>query len=112
MNERNLVPFTSNQSREEAVKNGRKGGQVSGESRRERKRIREALENHLQEIDPETGEQRIIALCRAVIERAIAGDVRACEFIRDTIGEKPVTRVATSTPDPEVIEGVEKALFG
>lgn len=112
MNERNLVPFTSNQSREEAVRNGKKGGRASGESRRERKRIKEALENHLQEIDPETGEQRIITVCRAVIDRAIAGDVRACEFIRDTIGEKPVAMVATSTPAPEVFDALEKAFFG
>ena len=47
-----------------------------------------------------------------VMKRAIAGDVRAAEFIRDTIGEKPIERVANITPDPEIISGVEKALFG
>ena len=44
-NEENLVPFTSNQSREEAVSNGRKGGIRSGEVRRQnadlKKRLRE-----------------------------------------------------------------------
>ena len=35
----NLKPFTSNQSRDEAVKNGRKGGKKSGEVRREKKII-------------------------------------------------------------------------
>ena len=36
-NENNLVPFTSEQSHEEAVKNGRKGGIASGEAKRNRK---------------------------------------------------------------------------
>ena len=105
--------FTSNQSRVEAGENGRKGGIASGESRRERKAIRDALNDYLQQIDPETGEQRIIAICRAVIAKAVAGDVRACEFIRDTIGEKPISRTENiSAPDPAIIESVEKALFG
>ena len=37
MNEQNLVPFTSDQDREEAAKNGRKGGKASGEARRRKK---------------------------------------------------------------------------
>ncbi len=42
-NEENLKPFTSDQSHEEAVKNGRKGGIKSGESKREKKEFRELL---------------------------------------------------------------------
>ena len=38
-NEQNLVPFTSDQSHEEAVKNGKKGGIASGKARRERKTL-------------------------------------------------------------------------
>lgn len=40
-NEQNLKPFTTEQSREEAVKNGRKGGIASGEARRAKKTRRE-----------------------------------------------------------------------
>ena len=36
-NEQNLKPFTSEQSREEAVKNGSKGGTKSGQVRAEKK---------------------------------------------------------------------------
>lgn len=43
-NEQNLIPFTSNQSREEAKKNGHKGGQKSGEVRRQRKAMKEQME--------------------------------------------------------------------
>lgn len=37
-NEQNLKPFTSDQNREEAAKNGKKGGIKSGEARRAAKR--------------------------------------------------------------------------
>lgn len=43
-NEQNLIPFTSNQSREEAKKNGTKGGKKSGEVRRQRKAMKEQME--------------------------------------------------------------------
>jgi hypothetical protein len=43
-NEENLIPFTSDQSREEAKKNGRKGGIASGISRRRKRSLREAAD--------------------------------------------------------------------
>lgn len=43
-NEQNLIPFTSEQNREEAKKNGTKGGIKSGEVRRQRKAMREQME--------------------------------------------------------------------
>ena len=42
-NEQNLIPFTSSQNREEAKKNGRKGGKASGETRRKKANFRKAL---------------------------------------------------------------------
>lgn len=39
--EDNLIPFTSEQNREEASKNGKKGGVASGEARRRKKSMRE-----------------------------------------------------------------------
>ena len=38
-NEQNLVPFTSDQSRDQAKKNGRKGGVASGKAKRQRKTL-------------------------------------------------------------------------
>ena len=46
-NVQNLTPFTSEQSHEEAVKNGAKGGKASGEARRRKKSMREAMETML-----------------------------------------------------------------
>lgn len=43
-NEQNLIPFTSDQNREEAKKNGRKGGIKSGEVRRQRKAMKEQMD--------------------------------------------------------------------
>ena len=45
-NPENVKPyeFTSEQSREEAAKNGRKGGIASGEARRKKKTLRETAE--------------------------------------------------------------------
>lgn len=40
-NEQNLKPFTSEQSHEEAVKNGRKGGIESGKAKRKQKTLAE-----------------------------------------------------------------------
>lgn len=42
-NEENLIPFTSEQNREEAKKNGRKGGIASGKARRERKALNQTI---------------------------------------------------------------------
>ena len=42
-NEENLVPFTSEQNREEAAKNGRKGGIRSGEVRRQNADLKKRL---------------------------------------------------------------------
>lgn len=43
-NEQNLVPFTSDQNREEAAKNGKKGGVASGIARRQKRTLREIAE--------------------------------------------------------------------
>lgn len=94
-NNDNLKPFNSNQSREEAKKNGRKGGIKSGEAKRRRKTMREMLDYLLsKEITNKNGEKAttLEAVMVATIKKALTGDTRAAEFIRDTIGEKPTDR--------------------
>ena len=89
-NEQSLIPFTSNQSREEAKKNGRKGGIASGEARRRRKTLKEELLLMLE--DEEVQKSVTIAL----INQAQKGNVKAYEMIRDTIEEKPVEKVQST----------------
>jgi chorismate synthase len=113
-NEQNLVPFTSEQSREEAVKNGQKGGIASGQSRRARKTLRAELEILLsaQTIDKETGKKTESTVQEAVtvalVKQALKGNTKAFEIIRDTIGEKPVERVTLAEIDQATVNLVEK----
>lgn len=95
-NEENLIPFTSDQSREEAKINGRKGGIASGEARRAKKTMKEMLDYLLEkEIEnSRTGEKVTYreAILTSAIKKAIKGDIKASQFIRDTAGEAPITK--------------------
>ena len=88
-NEQNLKPFTSDQSREEAKKNGRKGGIRSGEVKRENKLIRERILERMGESDWDT-------MIDNLIERA-SNDTKSFEVLRDTIGQKPVEQLELSS---------------
>lgn len=102
-NEQNLKPVTS---KKEARERGRKGGLASGEARRKRKTLKEELLLMLSE--GETQQSVTIAL----IEKAMSGDTKAFEVIRDTIGEKPVDKVIIADVEPSVIAEVEAMVTG
>ena len=113
-NEQNLVghEFTSDQNREEAAKNGRKGGIASGKARRQRKAMQEiariVLDMPYEGGDTEdiegisfdgfpdanltVGERAMLAVAR----KAMRGDASALAFLRDTAGEKPAEKVEVS----------------
>lgn len=77
-------------STEEAQAWGRKGGLASGIARREKKTLRAALEVLLDrklEGSSLTGRE---AVAVALFEKAMSGDVKAFQELRDTVGEKPV----------------------
>lgn len=82
----NLIP-ASKQTPEERRKNGRKGGIASGIARNERKTLKEQLLILLENGDT----QKEVSL--ALISKALTGDTKAFEVIRDTIGEKPKEQV-------------------
>lgn len=88
----NLKPI---RSKEEAREKGKKGGKKSGEVRRAKKTMRELLDYLLEkEITNKKGEKATTkeAILVAAIKKAIAGDIKALQFIRDTIGEMPVIK--------------------
>lgn len=97
-NEQNLKVPTSSEAR----KNGRKGGLASAEAKRKRKSLKEELLLMLSDGDV----QKSVTL--ALIEKAMAGDTKAFEVIRDTIGEKPVDRLIVSEVDADVVSEVER----
>ena len=76
---------------EEARINGKKGGIASGKSRAKRKEFKEELKLLL-EIVNEDGETNNTKVSVALLTRALNGDTKAFEVIRDTIGEKPVEK--------------------
>lgn len=82
----NLIP-ASKQTPEERRKNGRKGGIASGIARNERKTLKEQLLILLENGDT----QKEVSL--ALISKALTGDTKAFEVIRDTIGEKPKEQI-------------------
>ena len=87
------------------------------EARAERRTFREGLLLLLNEplkdksgnTTDKTTQDAIIA---GLVKRAINGDTRAFEMIRDTIGEKPVQEVAVNTGDfsalDEAFKGMKK----
>lgn len=105
--------FTSDQNREEAAKNGRKGGRASGEARRRRKAFAEAFEVLLQrEFTDRNGNQLtgVDAIAARTFQAAMDGDLKAMQIIRDTCGEMPVQRIEAVTIPQEVYDRVASIL--
>lgn len=116
-NEQNLKPFTSEQSREEAAKNGSKGGKASGEARRKKRDLKLAMQALLEADvkDKRTGETMsgAEAIALAQYRKALKGDAKAFELIRDTSGQKPVEKVEQVNIDGEYVDKINelKAFF-
>lgn len=105
--------FTSDQSREEAAKNGRKGGLKAGENRRRRKAFAEAFNTLLErEFTDHNGNhmQGVEAIAAKVFRQAMDGDMKAVQFLRDTVGEMPVQRVEVDTIDPQARAEMDELL--
>ena len=87
MAESNLIP-ANKRSKKEARENGRKGGIKSGEVRKEKKLLKDILQTIL-ELKDEAGVDNQTRINIALTKKALAGDVKAFEVIRDTLGQKP-----------------------
>lgn len=95
----NLQPIKKGQlSIEEAKKRSRNGGLKSVEARRAKKTLKEELEIILSNGDTQN------RMSLALIEKAMNGDIRAFEVIRDTIGQKPIDKVAQTNTNGEDVE--------
>lgn len=117
----NFIPVYE-RTKEELSEMGRKGGIKSGEVKRQKKQMKETLEILLsmplnkkkvyeveeiqswgqlkgKNIDVQT------AILIKQIQRALAGDLPAAEFVRDTSGQKPTDDLNISGAVPVVISG-------
>ena len=114
-NEQNLTPFTSDQNREEAAKNGHAGGIASGEARRRKRDIRLALESLLEK-EYKGKDGKFVSGAEAIaikqMEKALKGDTKAFEVVRDTVGQKPTEKIVVSEVDQNVIDEVERMVNG
>ena len=82
---KNLKPQNT-RTKEEQKEIARKGGIASGKARRERKTFKEELLLLLESGDNQS------KVSVALLKKAMKGDTKAFEVIRDTIGEKPIER--------------------
>lgn len=96
-NEKNLIP-QNKRTKSEQRKIAQKGGIASGIARNEQKRLKTLLDMVLSQKNKE-GIPNDLAMTISLVERAISGDVRSFEVIRDTIGEKPTDVVEAIVSD-------------
>lgn len=93
----------------------RKGGQKSGETRRAKKSLREAMQI-LMEADLTGKDGKTMtgteAMAAKAFQAALKGDWKAWELVRDTAGQKPVERVMVADVEPSVIAEVEAMVNG
>ena len=111
----NLKPFTSDQSREEAVENGRKGGIASGQARRAKRSLRDAFEalRHTEiEITMPDKSRKVVemdeAAALAMYQQALKGNVHALTFIATILGEYEKT-VNVKGVNPVLVTEEERA---
>ena len=126
-NEQNLVNFTSEQNRDEAAKNGRKGGKASGRSRRRKKAMKDIALMFGKQDAPaqviakliqigmlEQGESCSMdeALMLAQYGKALSGNTRAAEFVRDTAGQKPKDEVEVEVKKSKKLDDIMSQIGG
>lgn len=94
-NPQNLIPANM-RSKEEVRKNSAKGGVNSGKARRNKAMLRDCLQILMEKKMLDENGKKITgaeALSVEVFQKALAGDMKAWELLRDTAGQKPVDKV-------------------
>lgn len=92
-----------------------KGAKRSAEARRAKRDLRLALEMLLEKDFRDKNGNQITgteAVTAKLFEKAMKGDVRAFETLRDTVGQKPVEKVMIAEVEQSVIDEVERAVLG
>lgn len=111
LNPQNLKVPTS----EEARENGKAGGIASGEARRRKRDIRLALEALLEKEYTDSKGKTVTgaeAIAIKQMEKALKGDPRAFELVRDTAGQKPIEKIMVAEVEQSVIDEVERMVLG
>lgn len=109
-NKENLVPLSTDKAREI----GSIGGKKSAEARRQKRDIRLAMEALLEKsYKGKNGEMLSGAQAIALkqMEKALKGDAKAFELVRDSSGQKPVEKLVVAEVEQSVIDEVEAAIL-
>lgn len=109
----NLIP-QSERTKDEQREIARQGGIASGEARRRKRDLRQALEILLEKDFKDKNGNSISgteAITTKLFEQAMKGNVKAFETIRATVGQDPVQKVMIAEVDQDVIDEVEKAVL-
>ena len=115
-NEQNLIP-NSERTPKQRRENAQKAGIASGEARRKKRDLKLAMQALLEADikDKKTGEvmSGAEAIAVAQYKKALKGDAKAFELIRDTSGQKPIEKVEQVNIDGEYLDKVNelKAFF-
>ena len=109
----NLIPC-SERSKDETREIGAKGGKASGEARRRKRDIQAAMQALLEK--QYKGKDGISlsgaeAISLKQMEKALKGDAKAFELVRDSAGQKPVDKVMVAEVDQTVINEVESMIL-
>lgn len=99
-NKQNLKPLSTTKAREI----GKIGGKKSAEVRKEKKMLKDLLEEALEK-ETKTG-NKYIDITLALIKEAEKGNVKAYETIRDTLGQKPKDKIEHSGTINDPFEGL------
>ena len=78
---------------ENDLKVRRAGAEATNAKLAQRRTFKEQIDIYLSQKNKETGRTGIEDVTLSMVERAIAGDVKAAQFLRDTAGEKPADTV-------------------
>lgn len=99
---------------EEQREIARQGGIASGEARRRKRDLRQALELLLEKEYRDKNGNTITgteAITAKLFEQAMKGNIKAFETLRDTVGQKPVEKVMIAEVDQDVINEVERMVM-
>jgi hypothetical protein len=124
-NPENLVP-NEDRTPSQRRANASKAGKASARKRRERRDMRETFREMLDmplhkgsvtsagTMDGMDGKNMTVgqAIALAQLRKAMAGDTKAAEFIRDTSGQRPSDRVELTAPAKESAEEFSRLLDG
>lgn len=124
-NEQNLIPITKRTPREQREISS-KGGKASAEAKRKRKTMKEQTElllslplrdnkvkERLKGLGFETEDiDNQMATLMIQLDKALNGDIKSLELLRDLIGEKPQENIKVEGNVNPLLESINRQLVG